>query len=123
MDQLSRWVMLEHVGLPSDPYGRHFDLLLESGTSCRTWQLAEMPVLDGPSVAVKPLPPHKLDWLVTKGRSVSNGRGWAKPIKAGFFKGVLPRTMDKAINVELWAKDRLGCLRIVDNTCLLRSNF
>ena len=47
MDTFKRWVLLEHVGDPNDPEGRHFDLLLEDRSECRSWQLRQIPILDG----------------------------------------------------------------------------
>ena len=45
------FVLLEHIGHPDDPAGKHFDLLLEQAKACETWRLAEIPVAEGPSVA------------------------------------------------------------------------
>jgi hypothetical protein len=48
---MPRFTVLEHVGAPDDPAGRHFDLLLEAGTACRTWRLMVVPTVDGATVA------------------------------------------------------------------------
>ena len=50
-----RWVLLEHLGAPNDPKGRHFDLLVEDLEDCRTWQLEKFPVLNEPEQKAKEL--------------------------------------------------------------------
>ena len=45
--QMPRFALLEHTGAPSDPTGRHFDLLLETASVCRTWRLMTLPEAGG----------------------------------------------------------------------------
>lgn len=82
---MPRFVILEHVDHPDDPAGLHYDLLLEEGTSCRTWRLAAMPVGGDEPVVATPLPPHRLAWLDTESAEVSGGRGFARRIDAGNY--------------------------------------
>ena len=80
---MPRFALLEHSGAPDDPAGLHYDLLLESGETCRTWRLAGMPVAGGPAVAAVELPRHRLAWLDHEAGEVSGGRGFARRIVAG----------------------------------------
>jgi hypothetical protein len=85
---MRRFVLLEHTGHPDDPVGRHYDLLLEEGDSCRTWRLAEIPVAGGGSVAADPLPPHRLEWLDRLEGEVSGGRGVARRVATGTYEEI-----------------------------------
>ena len=118
-----RWVILEHTGSPNDPMGSHFDLLLENGSSCRTWRLAAIPILDGPAIDAVLLTDHKIDWLTKINAPVSGDRGWARRIFAGFFTGDLPINSEHTILVELKSNDFVGMLQIQNNSCKLVSNI
>jgi len=83
---MPRFVLLEHTGHPDDPVGRHYDLLLEDGPTCRTWRLAEIPVAGGGPVAADRLPPHRLEWLDRLAGEVSGGRGFARRVAAGTYE-------------------------------------
>ena len=80
---MPRFTLLEHIGAPDDPGGRHFDLLLEAGEACRTWRLLEIPQADGPPVAAIELPPHRLVWLERLEGEVSGGLGVARRVATG----------------------------------------
>ncbi len=82
---MPRFALLEHTGHPDDSVGRHYDLLLEDGASCRTWRLAEIPAPGGGPVAAERLPPHRLEWLDTLAGEVSGGRGFARRVDAGRY--------------------------------------
>ena len=82
---MNRFALLEHVGAPDDPAGRHFDLLLEAGPACRTWRLMVVPQLGGDAVAAMELPPHRLVWLDRLAGEVSGGRGFARRVDAGDY--------------------------------------
>ena len=99
--QLSRYLFLEHTNAPDDPTCRHVDLLLEDGESCRTWRLSSVPLPNGPSLQVIPLPRHRLIWLERTSAAVSGGRGWGRRIVGGAFQGVLPDNPKEPIKVEL----------------------
>lgn len=86
---MPRFAMLEHVGAPDDPAGRHFDLLLEDGAACRTWRLIAMPQSGGEPVAALELPRHRLAWLDILAGEVSGGRGHARRVDAGTFEPVV----------------------------------
>jgi hypothetical protein len=82
---MNRFALLEHVGAPDDPAGRHFDLLLEAGPACRTWRLMVVPQQGGDAVAAIELPPHRLVWLDRLAGEVSGGRGFARRVDAGDY--------------------------------------
>jgi hypothetical protein len=82
---MPRFAVLEHVGAPDDPTGRHFDLLLEAGAACRTWRLMMLPTKAGDAVAAIELPPHRLVWLDRPEGEVSGGRGFARRVDAGGY--------------------------------------
>jgi len=82
---MPRFAILEHTGAPDDPSGRHFDLLVEAGESCRTWRLAALPESGGEPVAAVELPPHRLAWLDHEAGDVSGGRGFARCVARGDF--------------------------------------
>ena len=83
---MPRFALLEHVGAPDDPAGRHVDLLLEAGSSCRTWRLIDTPAAGGDAVAGLEVAPHRLDWLDCEAADVSGGRGRVRRIDAGQFR-------------------------------------
>ncbi len=83
---MPRFALLEHTGAPDDPAGRHFDLLLEQGSACRTWRLMDMLQPGGPTVAALELPPHRLAWLDAEESEVSGGRGRVKRVAAGHYE-------------------------------------
>lgn len=87
---MPRWILLEHVGAPDDPAGRHFDLLVEAGESCRTWRLAGIPRAGGPPVTAVALAPHRLAWLDHVAGAVSGGRGFARRVDGGTADVVEP---------------------------------
>ncbi len=121
MSKRNRWVLLEHKGLPEDPYGHHFDLLLEEEHGCRSWRLDNLLILDGPSQPVIPLPTHRLEWLETMNGKVSGGRGWAKRVFGGLFNGELPIDNAEPVKIELQSKEVSGNLEIHHGVCTFRS--
>lgn len=82
---MPRFAILEHTGAPDDAAGRHVDLLVETGGSCRTWRLLQVPVTGGDSVAAAEIAPHRLAWLDHVAGEVSGGRGFARRIVAGEY--------------------------------------
>jgi hypothetical protein len=98
---MPRFAVLEHTGAPDDPAGRHFDLLIEAGESCRTWRLAKLPEPGGPPVAATELPPHRLAWLDHEAGEVSGGRGFARRVDAGTWRSVTADAVDVATSSHL----------------------
>jgi hypothetical protein len=72
---MPRYALLRHTGAPDDPSGCHFDLLLEDGASCRTWRLADIPIVNAAEQDAIPLPAHRLIWLEPRSAAVSGGTG------------------------------------------------
>ena len=121
MNVPKRWILLQHVGSPDDPKGMHFDLLLEDKDWCRSWRLESIPVLDGPSLSVSPVPVHRLEWLDHLDGQVSRARGWATRVMAGFFVGELPKNHLDPVQIELHSNGLLGALEINNFMCTLCS--
>ena len=115
---LQRYALLRHTGAPDDPYGCHFDLLLEDGDICRTWRLATVPQLNGAAQPAVPLPAHRKDWLEPRSAAVSGNRGWAERIHAGSYGSELPKAIDADVTLQLKG-DLQGCLRITGGYCSL----
>jgi len=87
---MPRWILLEHTGAPDDPAGRHYDLLVEAGTACCSWRLAEIPRPGGPPVTAVAIAPHRLAWLDHVAGEVSGGRGFARRVDGGTADVVEP---------------------------------
>jgi len=99
---MPRFIILEHVAAPDDPAGLHYDLLFETGPTCRTWRLAALPTRDGPAVAAVEIAAHRLAWLDCDTAEVSGGRGRVRRIRHGGFR------------MEGCATDDLATARVVD---------
>lgn len=121
-----RYVLLEHLGAPDDPRGCHLDLLLEDGDACRSWRLEAIPRLDGPGLIATPLPPHRLVWLERAAAAVSGGRGWARRVVGGRYRGHLPPSADQPFTLELEGMAAIGMpdpvrLSLIGGLCRLIS--
>ena len=79
MDGQSRFAILRH----DHPF-LHWDLLLESGSSARTWRLLRTPVCEEP-LAAEALADHRLMYLDYAG-PVSHGRGRVERFAGGHFR-------------------------------------
>ena len=110
--KLNRWVILEHLKDPKDPTGRHFDLLLEDGSTCRTWRLTNLPSSHSDPIQCNLAPAHDLKWLDINEKEVSGGRGFAKRFLTGFYKGALPEDEGIPMKIDLVAKEWQGVLEI-----------
>ena len=121
-----RYALLEHFAAPDDPEGRHLDLFLEDGDSCRSWRLEAIPRLDGPAVRATPIPPHRLIWLEREAAVVSGNRGWARRVVAGTMRGRLSGDPDQPVRVELEGMAVIGLtepvvLQITAERCSMHS--
>lgn len=121
MVQEKRWAILEHSGAPDDPLGLHFDLLVEETTNCRTWRLEQIPVIDGPGLHARTLKAHNLTWLEITEKKVSGGRGIAKRVFHGLYRGFLPRERSDLMIIQLEGSSIDGLLEINQEICFLRS--
>ena len=118
---MKRWVLLEHRLTKDNPDQKHFDLLLEEKSNCRSWRLDQLPILNGPSVKAIPINAHKLHWLERNESNVSGGRGWAKRIEAGFYKGDLVEMNTSKISVQIHSKTYNGILELDGDFCRVLS--
>ncbi|MBT3212154.1 MAG: hypothetical protein HOK57_01250 [Planctomycetaceae bacterium] len=109
---MSQFVLLEHIGHPDDPAGKHFDLLLEQPEACETWRLAEIPVAAGPSVAASQLPDHRLVWLHKVEGEVSGGRGFARRVDSGSYELRTTSSAGEVRVVQLSGTTLSGVLRM-----------
>ena len=114
---MPRFILLEHAGAPDDPAGRHYDLLLEEGSACRTWRLVEIPSCGGPTVPAEEIVPHRLAWLDHVSGEVSGGRGFARRVDGGTYEAIGAegdtRLPVESIRVRLVGK-RVSGLLIID---------
>jgi hypothetical protein len=68
-----RFVILRHVMPMGDTRASHWDFMLESGASLRTWALAAEPV-ENLQIAAQAIADHRLQYLDYEG-PISAGRG------------------------------------------------
>ncbi len=112
---MARFILLEHTGAPDDPAGRHVDLLLEAGDTCRTWRLTALPAPSQPPVQAVEIGRHRLEWLVHEDGPVSAGRGRARRIDSGTYREI-PSTQrggdGEVVTVELAGSHMTGMLHI-----------
>ena len=114
-----QFVLLEHFGHPDDPAGKHFDLLLEQAKACETWRIAEIPIAEGPSVAVAQLPDHRLAWLHKVEGEVSGGRGFARRVDGGSYKSLATSFAGEVRAVLLSGTTLSGVLRMTQTEATL----
>jgi hypothetical protein len=77
---MPRFAILRHAG----PRGVHWDLLLETGESLRTWALEQEPA-PGATIACQPLPDHRPLYLDYEG-PVSGERGTVARWDRGMYE-------------------------------------
>ena len=116
---MPRYALLRHTGAPDDPSGCHFDLLLEDGASCRTWRLADIPIVNAVEQDAIPLPAHRLIWLEPRGVRVRGGAGRPERIRACRYLGSLPTVANEPIEITFIDGDLSGELTIVQGRCRL----
>ncbi len=75
---MPRFVLLEHRWR-----GIHWDLMLENGTSLRTWAI-DAPVVGGIELPARSLPDHRIAYLDYEGE-ISGGRGSVRRVDAGTY--------------------------------------
>lgn len=103
--QMARFAVLVH-----DYPTLHWDFLLEAGSACRTWRLAQLPAM-GTQVSAVQIADHRLIYLDYEG-PVGGNRGSVTCWDRGIFQ---------------WITDDLGRVEIelrgskLDSTCTLTS--
>lgn len=75
---MPRFVLLEHRWR-----GIHWDLMLESGSSLRTWAI-DAPVVEGIDLPARSLPDHRKLYLDYEGE-ISGGRGSVRRVDEGNY--------------------------------------
>ena len=89
---MPRFVILEHQF-----QGVHWDFMLESGESLRTWRL-ECPPETGRSISAKPLADHRRAYLDYEGE-ITGGRGRVSRWDHGEFAWVADETQSVAVRL------------------------
>jgi len=100
-----RFVVLEHDG----PRGLHWDLMLESGATLRTWALRELPQAGRPIVA-EALGDHRIEYLEYEG-SISGGRGEVRRWDQGTYE--LLEESENGLELRLLGERITGPARLV----------
>jgi len=83
---MNRWTLLKHERKKDEIFDVHFDFLLENGQNCKTWKLLVLPKLDGPPVEIFNHSTHRLIWLTTESKYLTDNRGYIKRVDKGIFK-------------------------------------
>lgn len=81
---MPRFVVLEHRLPPSHARGLHWDLMLETPPTLRTWALSSAPARQV-EIAAEPLAPHRLEYLDYEG-PISGDRGTVERWDQGTFR-------------------------------------
>jgi hypothetical protein len=102
---MPRFVILEH-----DHPELHWDLMLETGETLRTWRLALPPSTLGQVIDALALPAHRLEYLGYEG-PVSGGRGNVKRWDAGVYEEAEPADTD-ALHLVLQGMRLCGAVRL-----------
>ena len=98
---MPRFVILEH-----HHQGVHWDFMLESADSLRTWRLERPPAGADATITATPLPDHRLDYLDYEGE-VSGGRGTVSRWDRGDFEWIVDQPL--VIEVRLVGQRVRGC--------------
>lgn len=94
---MGRYVILRHECSEDYMAGVHWDLMIESGETLRTWALAEEPT-PGVPIAADELPDHRLAYLDYEG-PISGDRGWVRRWDAGRFELLSESRLDLCIRL------------------------
>ena len=86
----------------------HWDLLLENGSSCRTWRLLKAPDTPG-DIPAETIADHRLMYLDYEG-PVSGDRGTVTQWDAGTFEWIVDRT--DVVEVRLMGCKLIGFAQI-----------
>ena len=106
---MPRYAILYHQMPAGGPRLSHWDLLLESGETLRTWALAQQPSA-GESVAADPLADHRIEYLEYEG-PVSGNRGEVTRWDAGTFQWLADGP--DLVSVSLQGQQLIGQLTLV----------
>ncbi len=109
---MPRYVILYHQQSSSEADLTHWDLMLETDGTLRTWQIHQQPVANR-QLQATPLPDHRLDYLQYEG-PISGDRGHVSQWDVGTFEGIVPTDSD-FFSVQLQGKIFCGTLALQPN--------
>ena len=106
---MPRFVLLKHTLPEASDRVTHWDLMLESDGTLRTWALESEPTL-GASVAATQLADHRLDYLHYEG-DISGNRGSVVRVDQGTYTLLIES--DRQIELQLCGTRHLGRARLL----------
>ena len=118
---MNRWALLKHENLNNKTFDIHYDFLLENGQNCKTWKLLIFPELNGASVDIFEHSNHRLIWLTTESKLLTNNRGFVKRVDNGTFKMHDLDINNNNFSIILKGKFICGLFKKKVNTCQLIS--
>ena len=118
---MNRWTLLKHERMNNKILDVHYDFLLENGQDCKTWKLPILPILDGPSVEIFKHSNHRLIWLTTESKLLTNNRGYVKRVDHGIFKSLGVSIESDQFSIILKGKLIDGLFKKNSNSCQLIS--
>ena len=101
---MPRFVILRHETPEGYPRGLHWDLMLESSGTLRTWALPEEP-RSGSRLPAQALADHRLAYLEFEGE-VANQRGAVSRYDAGSY--TVQRCTESRWEIQLWGEQLRG---------------
>jgi DNA polymerase Ligase (LigD) len=96
---MPRFVLLQHQW-----NGVHWDFMLESGDSLRTWAIDE-PIVGGRDLPARALGDHRKMYLEYEGE-VGGNRGWVRRVDAGTYRVI--EWSDGHVRVEVFGDQLVG---------------
>ena len=118
---MKRWTLLKHESINNKIFDVHYDFLLENGQDCKTWKLLILPKLDGPSVAIFKHSNHRLIWLETESKLLTNNRGYVQRVDNGIFTPLEVDIESNNFSIILKGKSINGLFKKNANLCQLIS--
>ena len=101
---MPRFVILRHETPEHYPRGLHWDLMLETSGSLRTWALPEEP-RPGTRLPAEALANHRLAYLEFEGE-VAHNRGAVSRFDAGTY--TVQRCTENRWEIQLWGEQLRG---------------
>tara|TARA_Y100001970_G_scaffold293830_1_gene443639 strand:+ start:22080 stop:22451 length:372 start_codon:yes stop_codon:yes gene_type:complete len=117
MNHSKKWVLLKHVIDLTKPEIFHFDFLIEDDKDCLTWELDQLPTMNGKWINLVQKPNHRLIWLERMEHKLSGDRGIAKRIKKGFLFELTSHSKFYLKEYQLINGDIEGIVQITLNSC------
>ena len=106
---MPRYVILYHQQSSSEADLTHWDLMLETDGTLRTWQIHQQPVANR-QLQATPLPDHRPDYLQYEG-PISDDRGHVSQWDGGTFEGTVPAASE-AFTIQLQGRIFCGTLAL-----------